>query len=212
MDDRTLNSLVRLAHEARALERDLLVDSAVHEGGAGRRSPGRRLLSNAALVVGVLACLAMVGMLAGWPLGATSRRPPAHAAPQAARQGRQAARSSAAARADAAPERESMVIALYRTDGGKERPCRDCWGLARWTPQWARGCDVTTIGRDELLATVRRSGVGAAGQVVLVGLSGPAADLPVSDDQARQAALCLLESPAHECVASAVDVRVHAWP
>lgn len=212
MDDRTLISLARLAHEARVLERDLLADSAVHERGAGRRAPARRLLSNAALAVGALACLAMIGVIAGWPIGSPSRQPLAHTAPPIALQGRPAARTMITAREGAAPERASMVIALYRTDGGKDRPCRDCWGLARWTPQWPHGCDVTTVGRDEMLSAMHRSGVAASGAVVLVGLSGPAAELPASDAQAREAALCLMESPAQDCVASAVDVRVHSWP
>lgn len=211
MDDRTLISLACLAREADALERDLIAGRAVHSAGGDRRVAARRRLSSAALVVGALGCVAVVAALAGWPRqGATQRRLAQSApAPVAQPAVRQAPPVSADARAVG---RESMVIALYRKDGSNSPACRDCWSLARWTPRWASGCDVTTIGRDELMHALRRSGVAAQGAVVLVGLSGPPAELPSSDAQAREAALCLLESPAKDCVASAVDVRVDAWP
>lgn len=224
MHDHDLTTLLRMSHEAEAFERDLLLRVTATEPQPVAWWMERRRMVVRLAGWAAAACLAVAGVgVLVYTAGSESRtasvatlgessRPNVAARADDAR-GSDTPEATAPAHADHdAIARGSVLIAMYRPDGGKDPSCEECWRAARLPPTWVAGCDVTSIGRDELLHALRRTGVAPAGNVVLVGLSGPSDSLPASDEQARTAALCLMrDAKRSDCVASAVDVRVHSW-
>lgn len=130
-----------------------------------------------------------------------------------------------------------MLIALYQppTHPAMATPiedptaCPECWHVAKWSPGTARV--VGASDREALVAdSLQRSRVGQPGHMVIVGLSGPRHELPRTEAQARDLALCLLESRntvgagagggavkgvgelcAYSCVPPRLDVRIETW-
>lgn len=226
MHDHDLTTLLRMSHEAEAFERDLLLRVTASDPRPVAWWTERRRMVVRLAGWAAAACLAVAGVGALVSTAGSESRTVSVATPGESSRPDVAARSdyprgsdrpeataTAIAHADhSANARGSVLIAMYRPDGGKDPSCEECWRAARLPPTWVAGCDVTSIGRDELLHALRRTGVAPAGNVVLVGLSGPSDSLPASDEQARTAALCLMrDAKRSDCVASAVDVRVHSW-
>ena len=213
-----LERLVRMTGELDAFERDLgLVESAPHRitHAAGRRA--RPLRRYAGLGLGVAACVAMAVLAPriGWG-------PSAPRSPSPAPGGGHATANPVPA--VASPEEcTQMVIALYRDETDADLACDECWCVQTWAQDWPKGHDVTGIHRDVLIReSLARACVPNPERMIVVGLSGRPADLPVTEDQAREMALCLVDSNGTEaragnavrsrdCVPHGLDLRVETW-
>lgn len=106
----------------------------------------------------------------------------------------------------------NMVVALYRGDARSDELCPECWCVARWSADWGDGRTVNELDHDELVSgSIDRSCVGDPRRVVVIGLSGPAAVMPRTDQQALDLSLCLMgeSEPASvsfkACIPSGLD-------
>ncbi len=206
MNDRDAQHLLEMAHEADALEHDLLGQPLVR---AGAQAQSRLRWGRASVIAAsIAACLSIVGVLWHQTRRAgtitTIATAPRHVVPSAA-------------------DHATMFIALYGGDESSNTATPECWCLQRWSPEH-NGAVVADMSAQELIAaSMERACVSTPSRVVVIGLSGPREDLPRSDDDARSLAKCLLMdqaagpeqsdsgSSAAFCLASSVDLRVQRW-
>lgn len=113
----------------------------------------------------------------------------------------------------------TMLVALYRAASdavSNSTPtlesCPKCWCLARWTPEQG----AAALADHELLsASMGKTCVPEPAEVIVIGLSGPTASLPSSDDQALSLAMCVLDTETSQsgtrCIGDDVQVRIASW-
>ncbi len=118
-------------------------------------------------------------------------------------------------RASIAGADSHVVVALYRRDSATTERCPECWCVARWSADWGDGRSINEIEDRELVDdSIARSCVVDPKRVVIVGLSGPAASMPTSDQQALEMSLCLLgesNPTALNCVPAGVEYCMTSW-
>jgi len=108
-----------------------------------------------------------------------------------------------------------LVVAIYRGESSRGDSCGDCWCVRRWSPNWGTERNINELEEEELVDdSIVRSCVGDPSRIIVIGLSGPEAALPKSDDQALQLSLCLIghsPSAGTTCVPSGLDYCMAAW-
>lgn len=254
MNDDRINSLLNMAREAELFERDLEGTGASNVLGPDLRLTGARppLLRRPWVRVGALAAavalIAAVGpaLWHGGTSAGNARSSPVASGPSASdiapadgvkgRVGQAATPIAATATTpkDARPatpsddDREQVLIALYRTADGQGTTCPQCWCVQRWTPEMASAQQLKSIAEAELIASsLSRTCVPEPVRMIVVGLSGPSALLPSTDEQARSLALCIAESNGQStgmpgrpagapsvtgsCVENGIAVRLATW-
>ncbi len=203
MNERDLEQLLRMAREADRFEREL-------------HTPTRRRIGW--LQPAIAACLVFAGIIAVLQpgqngsdlLGSSAPRldQPIVVAPTIPelRLPYQAGSSS---------QESHVVVALYRKDSATNERCPECWCVARWSADWSDGRSINEIEDHELVDdSMARSCVLDPQRVVVVGLSGPAASMPTTDQQALELSLCLLGETAPtntNCVPVGVDYCMASW-
>ncbi len=113
----------------------------------------------------------------------------------------------------------NMVVALYRGDDRASERCAECWCVERWSPEWGEGRNVNELEHEELVSgSIGLSCVGDPRRVIVIGLSGPAAVMPRTDEQALALSLCLMgekEPPegtsAQACIPKGLDYCMADW-
>lgn len=132
-----------------------------------------------------------------------------------------------AGRTDGA-EHRNMVLAMYEgTDPATGRSCNQCQCVQYFNPGWSADRGVSEVSSGELIdATMDHACMSTPRRVFVIGLSGPADELPLTEDDARTIALCILgrapdhtcsdrdtamSSSAAACLSSNVAVRVQTW-
>lgn len=228
MDERRLTSLLHMAREAEAFDRELNGAGAIRHT-AGKTRARRDVVGRAIWVsLASAACLALSVTVMQHMKIVPPNPNPSRAMIHKANPDR-AVNSPAAASQD----RQTMLIALYRGDDGRGATCPDCWCMQRWVPELDSEHELTGAASDEMIcASMARSCVKDPAHVVVVGLSGPPESLPATDDTAREIAICLMEYQASKdaarsepqtlnatigalasasCVASSVDVHIQSW-
>lgn len=212
-----LERLVQMAGELEAFERELGLGagaSARIRLGAGRRGLSRRLYAGVGLALAACIAVAVVAPR----LSNHGAMPAKPGAPSLAHEVANAPPTSGASE-----ECRQMVIALYRDETDADLACDECWCVQTWAQEWPAGHDVTGVHRDELIReSLARSCVPNPEKMIVVGLSGRPADMPVTDDQAREIALCLVDAAGDgaqarghagrmDCVPHGLDLRVETW-
>lgn len=239
MDERRLTSLLQMAREAEAFDRELNAPGTIHaatprsvdrpshrpvraDKGGVRRALWMSLAS--------AACVAMA--FGAFVFFGTKPITPISPKPDPGRFAID--RGAVTPPSDTEPgvlatSRQTMMIALYRGDDGLGATCPDCWCVQRWVPTLESEQELAGRSKDELICdSIDRTCVKDPSHVVVVGLSGPPELLPTTDDTARDIAICLMEYQASTsepetldaaigamasagCVASNVDVHIHSW-
>lgn len=148
--------------------------------------------------------------------------------PRASAQGSPSAPALAAALPEDGSEHRNMVLAMYEgTDPATGRSCNQCQCVQYFNPDWGADRAVTEVSSGELMdATMDHACMNTPRRVFVIGLSGPADELPLTEDDARTIALCILgrapdhtcsdrdtamSSSAAACLSSNVAVRIQTW-
>ncbi len=206
--DHKVERLVRMVGELDEFERDLgIAESAtVPLASIGRSSKWRRLAIAAALLFAATAW-----MLLPEPLRVEESNdgvPPPIArldVPDATEQPAEAP--------------VHMVVALYRGDDRSSERCPECWCVERRSANWSDGRNVNELEHEELVSgSIGLSCVADPRRVVVIGLSGPAAAMPRTDEQALELSLCLIGEKdfagggtAQGCIPKGLDYCMADW-
>lgn len=199
LDDNQLQTLLGLAHDAECLDAGTPVGA--------ERSPARAGARFALLAASIVL---VAGLTALWVLIPGSPTSVAHhtSVPP---------RPTGGTEPNPAPRDGAVVLAIVQSDTGELRCVR--WSPPQWSGRSLR--DVT----NEELQSVGLSMVcdNLAQRLLVVGMEGPAAKLPASDQSAMQMAQCVLMAPgcgvgvfdpqvcrATGCVPGDVSVRVES--
>jgi hypothetical protein len=100
------------------------------------------------------------------------------------------------------PPTSSLLLAVYQNDAGK-------FSCVNWSADALKGRAIASLTADELtrLGLTLACDPGAA-RILVVGLEGPAAALPTSDDRAKAVAQCLSTTPP--CASGTFDPQTCA--
>lgn len=199
LDDNQLQTLLGLAHEAECMD-----TAPPQRARTAITRPGARLALLAASIAVVAGLVALWALVPGSPTS-TAHRSASTAGP-----------TDAGAHVQPVGD-GAVVLAIAQSDTGELRCVR--WSPPHWAGRSLR--DVTT----EELQSVGLSMVcdNLAQRLLVVGMEGPAAKLPASDQSAMQMAQCVLTAPgcgvggfdpqvcrATGCVPGDVSVRVES--
>ncbi len=214
---RRVERLVRMSAGLDAFERDLGISTPelrLSGGQISRRGMPHRILRGAGAVAAVVVFGALIWI----------------ALPARVEQG-----TIAASTPDPAPSPHGDVgsslarpivqryVALYRDDLDPDNRCAECWCVAQLAARGGDGRTVAELHEDELVqATLRSACVIDPTRVVIVGLTGPANDMPTSDAEALAMSLCLLkrqsavdgapiEQASLNCLPSSVEYCMTTW-
>lgn len=180
LSDKRLENLLRDAHALETFERG---DAATPKSRAVTPPPRTRrwaYYAAAAIALYVTAHLSLTAIL-------TPRK--------------QTAPSHATAQVEP-PSKASLLLAVYQNDAGK-------LSCVNWSADALKGRTIASLTADELtrLGLTLACDPGAA-RILVVGLEGPAAVLPTSDDRAKAVAQCLSTTPP--CASGTFDPQTCA--
>lgn len=101
-----------------------------------------------------------------------------------------------------ADQQQNMVLAMYEgTDPKTGKACDNCECVQWWNHDWGHGRAIDDVPPGELLGTsMAHSCMPSPRRLIVVGLTGPASELPVTEAQARQVVQCIMgRQGEHQC-------------